>query len=85
MGHTVQIETLAVLGTGLWHRVELNDGPHCTDRASGVTRYRFMAQCSCLMCLTIQTEPLAVLGTGLWHRVELNDVHHCTDRASGAH
>jgi len=35
MGHTVQIEPLAVLGTGLWHRVELNDGPHCTDRASG--------------------------------------------------
>jgi len=44
MGHTVQIEPLAVLGTGSWHRVELNDGPHCTDRASGGTRYRFMAQ-----------------------------------------
>ena len=63
--------------------MQLLDVPHHTDRASGGTRYRFMAQCSCLMCLTIQTEPLAVLGTGSWHRVELNDGPHCTDRASG--
>jgi hypothetical protein len=45
MGLNVQPEPLAVLCIGLWHWVQLNDGPNCTSRTSGAQWVRRLLAC----------------------------------------